>query len=163
MVANFFIGLDELNPFLKAVKKEETQISKQWTHGAFCLLGAPCIHTCQSFQKLSLQDVFFSLKLTANAPENGWLADDRFLLGPGLLAMSFETRGFAVSVEAPDSGLKVFKVSFSSQRVDVVFCPPPPPKNLRDVPFFLLFSPGFFRGILAESLHEKSNYKSRGH
>ena len=27
-----------------------------------------------------------SLKLTANAPENGWLEYDRFLLGPGLFS-----------------------------------------------------------------------------
>ena len=27
-----------------------------------------------------------SLKLTAKAPENGWLEDDHFLLGPGLFS-----------------------------------------------------------------------------
>ena len=80
--------------------------------------------------------MFFSLKLTADAPENGWLADDRFLLGPGLLAMSFETRGFTVSVEVPDLGLQIFKVSFSSQRVDVVFCPPPPHQKISETCLF---------------------------
>ncbi len=30
-----------------------------------------------------------SLKLTAKAPENGWLEDDPFLLGPGLFAGAF--------------------------------------------------------------------------
>ena len=30
-----------------------------------------------------------SLKLAATAPENGWLEDDRFLLGPGLFSGVF--------------------------------------------------------------------------
>ena len=38
-----------LNPFWRlGGEKRRNQISKQWKHGAFCLLGAPCIHTCES-------------------------------------------------------------------------------------------------------------------
>ncbi len=32
---------------------------------------------------------YWNLKLTANAPENGWFEYDRFLLGPGLFSGAF--------------------------------------------------------------------------
>ena len=34
-------------------------------------------------------DTVPSLKLTAKAPENGWLEDNPFLLGPGLFSGAF--------------------------------------------------------------------------
>ena len=36
-----------------------------------------------------MEIVLPSLKLTAKAPENGWLEQDRFLLGPGLFSGAF--------------------------------------------------------------------------
>ena len=43
-----------------------------------------------------------------------------------------------------------------------VLPPPPPTKKSWDVLFFFLFSPGFFRGILAESLHEEKQLQEQG-
>ena len=51
-----------------------------------CLVGHPC-HIISSENRCFF--IQFTLKLTAKAPENGWLEDDPFLLGPGLFAGAF--------------------------------------------------------------------------